>query len=179
MTIEIPLTRGLVALIDDEDYDRVSQFKWHASLAGKGSNLYYARHNPERNKTIRLHRFILNATAGQVVDHINHDGLDCRRENLRIVSQHQNILNSRKHARSGNRFKGVYITQWKSFRVALTTERGFDHFGHHKDEVFAARVYDAVVTRLRGEFAVTNFSDIDPHADRLAAELIERKGLAA
>lgn len=178
MTKEVPLTRGMVAFVSDCDYERVTQYKWHVKASGCDQVVYYAQSTQFGKTAMKLHRFIMQPKRGEVVDHINHNGLDCRRENMRVVSQHQNILNSRKHANSKNQFKGVYLSPWGSYRVALTTQRGFTSFGLHRGEVKAARIYDAIVRRLRGEFAVTNFPDIDPDADTLAAKLIERKGLA-
>src|SRR4051812_204373 len=91
MVREIPLTQGYVALIDDEDYERVAARKWHVTNTGKSTP--YAGTMVRRGKRIRLHRFLLDAPAGLLVDHRNRNGLDCRRENLRLATHAQNQSN--------------------------------------------------------------------------------------
>lgn len=102
---EIPLTQGQVALVDDEDYEFLNQWKWHAQ---KGLNTYYATRTINRKITkgewkcesMKMHRAILKPPDNMVVDHINHNGLDNRKENLRIVTHrenHWNRLHQRKY----------------------------------------------------------------------------------
>lgn len=101
---EIPLTQGKFALVDDEDYDFVMMSKW--SFHRKpGRNTNYAM-GWRSGKNVTMHRAILGVARGQIVDHINHDGLDNRRENLRIVTDVQNKTNRRgaaKHSKTGVR----------------------------------------------------------------------------
>lgn len=107
---EILLTQGWVALVSDEDYERVAPFNWHASLESRGTKWYAVRKitiYPDGKKIfkvqrakIRMHRFILGLPigllddSGLVVDHINHDSLDNRRENLRAITQVENMMAS-------------------------------------------------------------------------------------
>lgn len=179
MTKEIPLTRGMVALVDDEDYERVSQFKW-TLWGGTGNTIYAGRkgRKNEARRTVLLHRFILDAPAGVEVDHINRNGLDCRRSNLRLATRAQNASNCAQHRAAKSPYKGVY-RNGSGFIAQVSASGKVKHLGYYRHADAAARIYDAVVTRLRGEFAVTNFPDIDPHADTIAAVLIEEKGLAA
>ncbi len=93
---KVPLTKGLYSLVDLEDFERVSQFSWCAK--SKPGNLIHYAHRGlklESGKwtTQMLHRFILNARPDQLVDHINHDTLDNRKANLRIVTCRENSLN--------------------------------------------------------------------------------------
>lgn len=81
---EIPLTQGYVTLVDDADYEWLSRWKWH-----------YHGGYAERGDGVLMHREITDCPAGKEVDHINHDPLDNRRENLRVVTRWQNMLNRR------------------------------------------------------------------------------------
>jgi len=90
MTKEIELTRGLVALVDDEDFDELSKFNWHAMKSR--SNFYASRR--ASGKVIRMHNMIVPPPDGFLVDHINKNSLDNRRCNLRLATRLQNVLNS-------------------------------------------------------------------------------------
>jgi len=109
---KIKLTQGKVALVSNEDYELVSKFKWCASLEGRGTKWYAirrARINGVSFK-IRMHRFIMGLPPGKfderVVDHINHDSLDNRRENLEIITQEENMKRS-----NGWKKKGMICTK--------------------------------------------------------------------
>lgn len=97
---EIPLSKGKVALVSDEDYERVSQFKWHASLESRGTKWYACRRETINGKRvkIRMHRFVMGLPPGaedsRVVDHLNHNSLDNRRENLEVITQEENMQRS-------------------------------------------------------------------------------------
>ena len=94
---QIKLTQGKVALVSDEDWERVSQFKWCAAKQRPG--VYAAVHGGSSTTQIKLHRFIMELTDldGRVVDHINGDPLDNRRENLRVCSQSANLQSKNRH----------------------------------------------------------------------------------
>ena len=96
---EIPLTKGLVAIIDDEDFERVSRYKWLALPRKRTSYATRTSQVGGTKKTVYLHRFILNASNGLQVDHINGNGLDNRKSNLRLVTHSENLRNSYKHRR--------------------------------------------------------------------------------
>lgn len=105
---EIQLTHGFVTLVDDEDFEILKWFKWGVH---KSRNTYYARtfkKNPNRKlkqKTIIMHRLIMNPPNDMQIDHINHNGLDNRKENLRIVTHRENHLNRIKNAILPGAFK--------------------------------------------------------------------------
>lgn len=96
---QIPLSgreaRGRSALVDDCDYERLSQYKWKAKASG-GGNVYAVRNTlvGGKNVTLRMHRVVLGYDGDQDVDHINRDSLDNRRANLRVCTRAENLLNS-------------------------------------------------------------------------------------
>lgn len=106
--IEFPLTKGQVALVDDEDFDRVSQHKW---IAIRGRCTWYGQTNikrPDGSWTTRsLHRLVLDLPLGRYpeVDHIDGNGTDCRKENMRLLTRAQNAQNQ--HAAHRNSQTGV------------------------------------------------------------------------
>lgn len=92
---EIPLTKGYVALVDDDDYERVSKHKWRATWTERSSTIYATRQAQAGGVRweMKLHRFILNAPKGFVVDHIDRNGLNCQKSNLRLCTLSQNQAN--------------------------------------------------------------------------------------
>ena len=102
------------ALVDAGDYHLVAPYKWYA--VQDYHNIYAATNIRKGNKYTnkRMHRLILNAKKGEIVDHINRDGLDNRRQNLRIVNFAQNRMNARKIAKGTSIYKGVYFTKQRN-----------------------------------------------------------------
>jgi hypothetical protein len=154
MVIEIPLSKGYVALIDDEDAHRTQRHNWHARAAKNG---VYAQ-GKVNGRGVRLHRFILEAPHGMLVDHINRDTLDCRRSNLRICTKSQNNANSIRRNKLG--FKGItqQLHRRKVRYMSVITCNGTHSCGPWRDAPeTAARDYDEMARRLHGEFARLNF----------------------
>jgi hypothetical protein len=152
----IQLTRGRNALIDEPDHAVVDRFKWHTH-ASKGYTYYAMSHERVevgKWKGLSLHRTLMNAPAGQEVDHVNGDGLDNRRANLRVVTHKQNGSNRRK-LRGESRFKGVH--RYKSgWRTCIYIDQKRTHLGCFATEIDAARAYDAAARKHYAEFAKTN-----------------------
>lgn len=159
MTREIQLSQGKVALVDDEDYPLINQYKWHARK--KPSGTWYAiRSKNKKYVAIFMHRLILNIPEGFEVDHINGDGLDNRHCNLRIATHSQNHMNIKKYANKSSIFKGVcWDKQTNKWIVHIRLNRVMIHLGRFSDEVEAAREYDAKAKELFGEYAKLNFND--------------------
>lgn len=153
----IPLTRGLFTIVDDEDHAALVVMKWHAS--GDPGRLY-ACHRVSNNETLRMHRVILGAVAGQIVDHVDGDTLNNSRSNLRLCTQRQNSCNRVRGARDGrptSRFKGVYFDRgW--WRAKLLVAEKQTYLGYFRTEEQAARAYDRAALLAHGEFARLNFS---------------------
>jgi hypothetical protein len=156
----IPLTQGKYAVIEAADYERAAMFSWHAS--NSGARTYACSNIGGRN--VSLHRFLMNPPAGMVVDHIDHDGLNDRRSNLRICTQRQNLYNSRPKGRS-SRFKGVCWDKARQRWVVYIRYGGRNRFiGQFADEIEAAKAYDRAAASLFGEYAYLNFPKEAMHA---------------
>ena len=155
MTIQIPLTQGMVALIDDEDFGQVSQFKWCASKRINGR--FYARRKAN-HKFIYLHRFLMDAPHDMEVDHIDGDGLNCQRYNMRQATHANNLKNRRRHSNNTSGSKGVSFKVSAGKYISGILANGVHHYlGLYSDPVEAARAYDAAARKLHGDFATLNF----------------------
>ncbi len=159
---EIELTRGKVALIDDADYPLLSAYHWAARQDHNG--VWYARrteHRQDKNVSVYMHRAILDVPHGMQVDHVNHNGLDNQRFNIRICTKVQNGANRLKASKYSSLYKGVSWSKSKncwearigSGSVNPITRR---HLGSFKSEIEAARAYDAAAREQWGEFALVN-----------------------
>lgn len=154
-----------VILVSPEDVDRVMEHRWSPVEKGrKRMSLYAIRwvHTGTRmGTTTSLHRFILELEAKdyRTVDHINHDGIDCRRKNMRIVTNQQNAFNSRSGSGSVSKHKGVSPNSGKGklWRVVINHNQQCKHIGYFDDEIEAALAYDAAAIELFGEYAYLNF----------------------
>jgi len=127
----IPLTRGLFAIVDAEDYEWLSQYKWHVQFADYKRTCYAARNG--RGTSVFMHRMIMKPPKGKVVDHINGNGLDNRRCNLRICSRKENSFNRAKRLNAKSRFIGVYRRGDKY--VVIVSHNGKAHYGGMFDDV--------------------------------------------
>lgn len=166
---EIPLSQNKVALVDDEDYERVmSLAPWYAiriKNARIPDTFYAVRNVPyPKNKqprsgnpnrlSLRMHTFI---TGFSSVDHINHDGLDNRKENLREASQQQNTFNTPKTSGRSSAYKGVSWHKRNELWTAyISVDRKKLYLGYFHDETQAALAYNRAAVFHFGEFAVLN-----------------------
>lgn len=160
--------RGDTIIVDDEDYAYLKQFAWHTIKAKTTRSRYairYLYHGGRNNKTsVSMHRELLGMTdPAKKVDHINHDGLDNRRENLRPASDQQNAANSRKvtHFRNkppSSQYKGVSkCSDSKNYRCRIIVNGIRHNLGCFAKDIEAAHAYDRAATKLNGEFAGLNF----------------------
>ena len=155
MTIEIPLTQGKVALIDDEDLTLVSGRKWHAMKSRQA--IYAATYDAPSQKHMKLHRLITNAPANLCVDHINGDALDNRRCNLRLCTNAENIRNQSRQKNNKSGYNGVIWDKSRNrWRAQIQANKKNVNLGMFVDIVDAARAYDMAAKRVFGEFARLN-----------------------
>lgn len=152
----IPLTRGMYTIVDERDFTKLSKYNW---FARKSDRNYYAFRTVGK-KHIRMHRAITHAPKGMVVDHIDHDGLNNRRSNLRVCTIKQNSRNARSH-KGTSRYKGVYWLKRNSKWTAEILCDGKKKFlGYFKNEIDAALAYDKTARKLFAEYAYLNFPDV-------------------
>jgi hypothetical protein len=160
----IPLKYGLHVIVDAADYEWLSRYKWF--LCGAG---YAARHAP--GKTIFMHREIMQAPPGMVVDHINGNRMDNRRSNLRICTRPENLRNAAKRSGCLSLYKGVsFDCKMNQWFATIWFEGRSIALGHYHDEVDAARAYDRAAVELFGEFAWLNFpQELEARRQEIAA----------
>lgn len=158
---EIKLTRGQVALVDDDDFERINAYKWYAEWHRDTKTFYATRALPRdkngKRTTIYMHRAILCAESHMQVDHINHDTLNNKKENLRLCTSSQNNANHRQQSNNTSGFKGV---SWDKRRhkwlaqISVNTKRR--NLGRYSNITDAILAYDTAAVDANGEFALTN-----------------------
>lgn len=153
---EIVLSNGLTALVDDEDLGPLSAFNW---FAHKRHGRYYASRNItvscNKQRAIHMHRLIAGAKPGQDVDHINGNGLDNRKENLRLATRTENNRNRRKWG-AKSKFKGVQKRSPNSWRARIQVDGKRLHLGFYTTELRAALAYNNAAIKHFGKFANLN-----------------------
>lgn len=147
----IPLTQGREAIVDDDDFMPLLRYRWH--FGGR-----YARRAdyPNRN-LIPMHRQVLSVPDDMDVDHINGNGLDNRKSNLRICTTKENCSNRKINKNNKSGFKGI---SWSKKGGAWSASIGVNnkrlHLGYYKNKEDAARAYNHAAKILHGEFANLN-----------------------
>lgn len=153
----LPGCGGMTTWIDEIDIDLFLGYPRGWIAHKEPSNCYvYSREAPLK----KLHRVLLEAPDGIEVDHINGDGMDNRRANLRLASRAQNTRNSRPVADARSELKGVWPHANGSYRGFITKGATRLSLGYYKSEQTAGRAYDVMARLLFGEFAYLNFPDV-------------------
>jgi hypothetical protein len=152
MTKEIQLTQGKIALVDDEDFEYLSQWKWHFS------NGYAARTVNIFHNKIWMHREVMKTPPEMDTDHIDSNGLNNQKYNLRICTPSQNSRNRKKRK---DIYKGVGITANGKWQASLMKDGVYVLRKTFDTPEAAARAYDEAARKHHGEFASTNFNEKD------------------
>jgi hypothetical protein len=147
-TKNIYLGKGMYAIVDERDFDYLSQFKW---VVIKSKKTYYAR------TSILMHRLVLHAPVNVGIDHKNHDGLDNRRSNIRLATNSQNAQNRglRKDNKTG--YKGVFFNKkYRVFQTHIMIDGKYKYGGSFKTAKEAGLAYNYLATKHYGDFASLN-----------------------
>jgi hypothetical protein len=147
---EVPLTNSCrVALVDDEDYERVAARKWRLQNGPYASST--------NRPHVLMHRFILDAPPDRQVDHRNGDKLDNRRSNLRFCTQSENTANTMLSRQNKTGYKGVHPDRPGRWKAAIGYGPAWTHLGNYTTPEAAAHAYDNAARERYGEFARLNF----------------------
>lgn len=154
----VPLSQGLVALVDDSVFASVNLHKWHADRREK---TIYARARIA-GSLVYLHRWLVNAPDSAKVNHWDGNGLHNWFDNLRVCTNAQNVRYQilPRQGKRTSRFKGVsWYRRDQCWRAYIVLDACQKHLGYFDDEVEAAKAYDAAAQKLFGDFAALNFPD--------------------
>ena len=154
MVKEIPLTKGKVALVDDEDYKKLSKYKWRAEKRG---DLFYAYRSARRHGGYAMHGEILSVPLGMEIDHKDRNGLNNQKGNLRFCTVSQNQANAKSRIGGTSRFKGVgWFKPSRKWRALIKVKKQLIYLGLFTTEEDAAMAYNNAALRYFGEFARLN-----------------------
>lgn len=154
---------SLWAVVDLEDYERVNRYRWHALRLPHATYAQGRVRLDGQAVRISMHRFIMDAPTGLDVDHIDHDGLNNHRSNLRVATRSMNLGNMRIATGGSSQYKGVYFdrrsNRAKRWSAQISVHNEYIRLGRFHTELEAALAYDDAARKLRGEFALVNFPD--------------------
>lgn len=152
---------NLYAIVDDLDYNMLIKHKWYLSKKG-----YAVRNRKSVNgikdiSPISMHGLVLGFKDGFVIDHINNNKLDNRKENLRFITNRQNIRRRGKQKNSKTGYKGVYVCKTKGlkslrYQVYIRVNKKLLFIGYFKNKIEAARAYNVASKKYHGEFGYQN-----------------------
>ena len=157
MAKEIQLTQGKVAIVDDDDYEYLNQFKWH--IYKQNRNNFYARTVIYLNKKripVVMHRLLIKCD-GYIIDHISGDGLDNRKCNIRVCTRSENPINRRVNINNLSGYKGVsWFKPEQKWRAQIQYKKVVYHLGCFEQRIDAAKAYNEAAIKYHGEFANLN-----------------------
>lgn len=150
---------GKDVMIDDDLFEWLNQWRWFYPPSGNRMFHYVSRNILKpKNKTIIMHRLIMNTPTGMDTDHKNHNTLNNQRYNLRVCTRFQNMWNRLPEKGGTSKYKGVcWHKGHKKWVAQIILKNKHLHLGDFIDEVEAAKTYDCKAVELHGEFARINF----------------------
>ncbi|MGF6837048.1 hypothetical protein QF001_000915 [Paraburkholderia youngii] len=152
------LVSGYIVHVDEEDAHLFDEHNWFASKTGHSIYFQAKVRIGGKLRNVSLHRMIMNAPKGAIVDHRDCDTLNCRRGNLRIVGRAANSQNTPKHIIKTSRFKGVHwVARLSLWRATIAPKRCPIFLGYFKSEAAAAFAYDRASMEHFGEYRRGNF----------------------
>ena len=161
MAKEIKLTQGKVAIVDDEDFEYLNQWKWCAN--NKNGKFYVVRNitaSKNKQNSIFMHRFIMKPNKGMVIDHLDGNPLNNQKKNLRICTHSENMRNRNLYVNNTSGFKGVYwhktTKKWMSY---IRINKKSLYLGIYTCPIDAAKAYNDAALKYHGEFAHINKID--------------------
>lgn len=170
------MENNTVVEFDETDWPIVSAYKWHPY---KDANTTYARAHIRvkgRRHTLQMHSLLMQPSVGETVDHIDQDGLNNHRSNLRICSQAQNCRNRRvSQTKKLSQYKGVFRTTDKTWMAVVTADKQRHYLGCYAEEVEAAHAYNLGAGQLHGEYAGLNVLPEEYDQSRVPIPTTKRK----
>ncbi len=149
-----------VALVDDEDFERVNQFRWSVLICKHTEYALRTFFENGKKRYQLLHVFILGIEDKRQVDHVDHIGLNCQRYNMRACTRSQNFGNSQPRTGCSSKYKGVHwfkkANKWTAY---ICVNKKTHYLGYFHDETDAAKAYDIKAKELFGEYSFCNFHD--------------------
>lgn len=160
-TVQIPLTKGKFATVDAADFDFINQWKWNCKKCKRTHYACRTSREDGKMRTVWMHRVLLGIDGKHKIfcDHIDNDGLNNTRNNMRTATHQENCRNRRSRRNSSSKYLGVsrYTRDPNTWVAQISTGEKKIMLGHHKSEEAAAKAYDAAALKYHGEFAHLNF----------------------
>ena len=155
MAKEIELTNGMKAIVDDEDYNYLLDYNWRAAKNGRTFYAVFGRRINGKYSLTWMHRMIMDAkNRKDEVNHVNHNGLDNRKVNLRITTHDKVVIQSQVAIKKGTNHKGIsYHKPTNKWRARININGKTTYLGYYINETEAAKAYENKAIELFGEYA--------------------------
>lgn len=161
--VDLIIKDGVVVMIDDDDFEYLSQFRWKLNNYGyvyrTGTKYDTSWNDAKHPGKVYMSRCLMGLERGDKheVDHINRNPLDNRKVNLRIVERYKNTQNRSPRMNKTSIYKGVYLFRNGKWHAQIAANKKKYHIGYFDNEVDAAKAYDECAKKIYGEHAYLNF----------------------